>query len=89
MEKNIYDSYGLDDFQFDLAKELYEENKSVVCSYSLEEVDREIAECWLEDTDDEDYKKFLSIALNNCAEIYTLTDHLGDFTQPIGEFVVY
>lgn len=38
---------------------------------------------------DEDYAHFLQNALAKEAEIYLLTDHLGEFSQPIGEVVIY
>ena len=36
-----------------------------------------------------EYAEFLRKALAESAELYTLTDHLGDFSQPIGEVAVF
>ena len=84
-----FEFYGLEDYQEEIAKKLYEENKRCIGSYTLESVDRETAMIWLEDTDDEEYREFLEDALENGGEIFSLVDHLGDFSQPIGEMVVY
>jgi hypothetical protein len=38
---------------------------------------------------DEEYLAFLTDARDLDAELYTLTDHLGDFSQPIGEIAIF
>lgn len=85
--------YGLTPEQEGVAKDLYENNKRKVGSYSLEEVeDREMVNVWIADAHsegEEEYAEFLRKALAEGAEIYTLTDHLGDVSQPIGEVVIY
>ena len=87
--ENEFEFYGLEDYQEEIAKKLYEENKRRMGSYTLEEVSVEMAECWRDDTDDDEYREFLEEAIENGAELYSLVDHLGDFTQPIGEVAVY
>lgn len=87
--ENEFEFYGLTDEQEEIARDLYENNKRWVGHYTLEEVDRETAECWRDDTDDDEYRGFLDDVLENGADLFSLTDHLGDFSQPIGEVAVY
>lgn len=62
-------------------------------SYKLKEVeDDEMVNVWIADAHsegEEEYAEFLRKALAEGAEINTLTDHLGEFSQPIGEVVIY
>ena len=84
--------YGLTPEQEGVAKDLYENNKRKVGSYTLEEVDSEMVNVWIADAHsegEEEYAEFLRKALAADAEIYTLTDHLGDASQPIGEVAIY
>jgi len=81
--------YGLDDNQEKIAKYIYENNVRWGGNYTLEEVDDETAKIWIDDTDDDEYREFLEDALEKGAEVYSLTDHLGEFSQPIGEIAVY
>ena len=89
MNEYEFDFYGLNEYQEGIARDIYENNKRWSGNYTLEEVDKETAEIWRDDTDDEEYRTFLTEALEAGAEIYSLTDHLGDFSQPVGEMVVY
>lgn len=89
MNENEFEFYGLSDEQEAIARDIYENNKRWSGNYTLEEVDKETVEIWRNDTDDEEYREFLTDVLENGAEIYSLTDHLGDFSQPIGEVAVY
>jgi hypothetical protein len=85
--------YNLTQEQEQIANDLYNGNKRKVGSYTLEEIeDREMVNIWIADAfsdGDEDYAHFLQNALAKEAEIYLLTDHLGEFSQPIGEVVIY
>jgi hypothetical protein len=84
--------YGLTPEQEGVAKDLYENNKRKVGSYTLEEVDSEMVNIWIADAHSEgdtEYAEFLRKALAENAELYTLTDHLGEFSQPIGEVAVF
>ena len=89
MKNHEFKFYGLDANQEDIAKDIYENNKRKSGTYTLEEVDDDTAEIWRDDTDDDEYRAFLTDALEDGAEIFTLTDHLGGFSQPIGEVAVY
>jgi hypothetical protein len=75
------------------AVEIIEHNYFWESQYDLEEVeDKEMVNVWIADAHAEgreEYAEFLRKALASNAEIYTLTDHLGGFSQPIGEVVVY
>lgn len=81
-------SYGLDQEQHDLAVKAIENDSNVAGGYELEEVDSETIEIWKDDADEEEYKEFLDLA-DDCYEVYTLNSVLGDFSQPIGEVIVY
>lgn len=86
-------TYGLTQEQEQIANDLYVNNKRKVGNYTLEEVeDMEMVNVWIADAfgeGDDDYAHFLQSALAEGAEIYNLTDHLGEFSQPVGDVVVY
>ena len=91
MNKEIK-SFDLSTEQHEIAVGMVNNNKRKVGSYTLEEVDGEIANVWIADAHSEgnvEYAEFLRKALAESAELYTLTDHLGDFSQPIGEVAVF
>ena len=91
MNKEIK-TFDLSNEQHEIAVDMVNNNKRKVGSYTLEEVDGEMANVWIADAHsegNEEYAEFLSKALAESAELYTLTDHLGDFSQPIGEVAVY
>ena len=91
MNKEIK-SFDLNTEQHKIATDMVENNKRKVGSYTLEEVDSEMANVWIAEAYTEgitEYAEFLRKALAENAELYTLTDHLGDFSQPIGEVAVF
>ena len=91
MNKEIK-TFDLSHEQHEIVVDMVNNNKRKVGSYTLEEVDGEMANVWIADAHsegNEEYAEFLSKALAESAELYTLTDHLGDFSQPIGEVAVY
>ena len=91
MNKEIK-SFDLSTEQHEIAVGMLNNNKRKVGSYTLEEVDGEIANVWIADAHSEgnaEYAEFLRKALAENAELYTLTDHLGEFGQPIGEVAVF
>ena len=86
------ETFDLSEEQHDLAVGMVRNNKRKVGNYTLEEVDSEMVNVWIADAHsegDEEYAEFLREALAVDAEILTLTDHLGHFSQPIGEVAVY
>lgn len=86
------ETFDLSEEQHDIAVDMVSNNKRKVGSYTLEEVDGEMANVWIADAHsegNEDYAEFLRKALAESAELYTLTDHLGEFSQPIGEVAVF
>jgi hypothetical protein len=86
------ESFGLSDGLHEIATDMVKNNKRKVGSYTLEEVDGEMANVWIADAHsegEEDYAEMLREAIAKGADIYTLTDHLGEFSQPIGEVAVY
>ena len=91
MNKEIK-SFDLSTEQHEIAVDMVNNNKRKVGSYTLEEVDGEIANVWIADAHSEgnaEYAEILRKALAESAELYTLTDHLGEFSQPIGEVAVF
>lgn len=86
------DTFDLSEEQHDITVDMVRNNKRKVGNYTLEEVDGEMANVWIADAHsegEEEYAEFLREALAESAELYTLTDHLGEFSQPIGEVAVY
>lgn len=87
------ETYDLSEEQHDIAVEMVKGNQRKNGSYTLDEVeDREMVNVWIADAfseGEEEYAHFLQSALADGAEILTLTDHLGDFSQPIGEVAIW
>ena len=91
MNKEIK-SFDLSTEQHEIAVGMVNNNKRKVGSYTLEEVNSEMANVWIAEAYTEgitEYAEFLRKALAENAELYTLTDHLGEFSQPIGEVAVF
>ena len=91
MNKEIK-SFDLSTEQHEIAVDMVNNNKRKVGNYTLEEVDADMLDSWIDNAKEEgntEYENFLAEAQLNDAELYTLTDHLGDFSQPIGEVAVY
>lgn len=85
------ETFGLSEDQHNAAIELARSNKRKVGSYTLEEVDSEMVNVWIADAFSEgetEYAEWLQKVLAVSADLYTLTDHLGEFSQPIGEVAV-
>ena len=83
------ETYDLSEEQHNLAVDMVKRGINANGNYTLEDVDADTLDIWIDDAEDEDYKNFLANAQWNDAEIYTLDDWLGDFYQTIGEVVVY
>ena len=86
------ETFDLSEEQHNMAVEMVKNDEDWHGNYSLEDVDGEMANIWIADAHSEgntEYAEFLRKALAESAELYTLTDHLGDFEQPIGEVAVY
>lgn len=84
-----FDFYGLSEEQESVAKNLYLKKDDLHTNYTLQEVDTNTIEIWVENTDDEEYRDFLKDVLDCGADLYTLVDHLGSASQEIGEMAVY
>lgn len=86
------ETYHLSEEQHNMVVDMVKKDENWHGNYSLEEVDGETANVWIADAyseGEEEYAEFLRNALAEMADIYTLTDHLGDFSQPIGEVAIY
>ena len=86
------ETFDLSEEQHNIAVEMVKNDEDWHGNYSLEDVDDEMANVWIDDAHsegNEEYAEFLRGALAKHADLYTLTDHLGNFEQPIGEVAVY
>ena len=84
--------FGLSSGLENIAKQMVNDIMAKFGNYTLEEVDGEMANVWIADAHsegEEEYAEFLRNALAKSAELYTLTDHLGEFSQSIGEVAVF
>lgn len=85
------ESFGLTQEQHDLAVRMIDKNENGG-NYSLEDVDQDMLDCFIENAqedNDKEYEEFLTDAKLHSADVYAFTDHLGDFSQPIGDVAVY
>lgn len=80
-------TYGLTEEQHNIAVECVQGNLRGKGNYDLDDVDEDTLKVWHEGAEGE-YKEFLEEAIDNNADVYTLNDTLGGFSQPIGEVVV-
>ena len=86
------ETFGLTEEQHAIAVDFVTNNKRRVGNYTLDCVDEEFPNIWLVDAEskkDNEYADFLRNALSAGAEILTLNDHLGEFSQSIGDVAVY
>ena len=82
------ETYDLSTEQHDIAVDILGNNKRKVGSYTLEEVDGEMANVWIADAfseGEEEYAHFLQKVIADGAELYTLKDEL----QSLGEVAIY
>lgn len=88
----VVETYSLSESQHEAAVMAAEEDLRRVYGYEVAEVEDEMVDIWLEDAkkeDDMEYVEFLRTAIDNNAEVLTLNDSIGDFTQTIGEIIIY
>lgn len=86
------ETYDLSQEQHDIAVEMVTKNQPKNGNYTLEESDTEMVNVWIADAHsegEEEYAEFLRNALAQSCDMYTLTDHLGEFSQPIGDVAVF
>ena len=86
------ETFGLSDELHNIAVEMVKNDNTKYGSYTLEEFDADMLDCWIENAQndgDEEYEQFLCEAQLLDADIYAFTDHLGDFSQTLGDVVVY
>ncbi len=90
-EVSKVESFGLTQEQHDLAVRMIDQNENGG-KYSLEDVDSDMLDCFIENAqkdNDKEYEEFLTDAKLHRADVYTFTDHLGDFSQVLGDVAVY
>lgn len=86
---------GVTSDQNDIVKKIVEGDFSRrYGNYTLEEADTDMIESWIEDAEsepepDEDYIGYLTRAIEEDADVYTLEDWLGEFHQPVGEVIIF
>ena len=90
-EVSKVESFGLTQEQHDLAVRMIDKNENGG-NYSLEYVDPDMLDCFIENAqedNDKEYDEFLVNAKSHGADVYAVTDHLGDFSQELGDVAVY
>jgi hypothetical protein len=86
------ETFDLSQEQHDLVVEMIDQDISTYGNYYLEEVDADTLDIFIDNAkeeNNEDYENFLTEAQLHDADVYTLYDSLGDFSQPIGDVAVY
>ena len=90
-EVSKVESFGLTQEQHDLAVRMIDRNENGG-NYYLEDVDPDMLDCFIENAqedNDKEYEEFLVNAKSHGADVYAFTDHLGDFSQELGNVAVY
>lgn len=90
-EVSKVESFGLTREQHDLAVKMIDQNENGG-NYSLEDVDPDMLDCFIENAqedNDKEYEAFLTDAKLLGADVYAFTDHLGEFSQALGDVAVY
>ena len=90
-EVSKVESFGLTQEQHDLAVRMIDRNENGG-NYYLEDVDPDMLDCFIENAqkdNDKEYEEFLVNAKSHGADVYAFTDHLGDFSQELGDVAVY
>lgn len=85
-------SCGLTKELHDIAVEMVKDDPFWYMQYDFEEVDTEMANVWIADAHsegEEEYAEFLRKAIADSADLYTMTDSIGDAKQPLGEVAIY
>lgn len=92
LENCRIETFGISSEQHEMVVEMVKSDKEKNGNYTLDETDTEVANVWIADAHSEgdtDYAEFLREAIANGADLYVLTDHVGEFAQPLGDVVVY
>ena len=93
LEKCEVVTCGLTKKLHDIAVEMVENNSyDGLMQYDFVNVDTEMANVWVADAFSEgetEYAHFLQKAIGDGADLYTMTDSIGFFKQPLGEVAVY
>lgn len=92
LNKTSVETFGLTEELHNIAVEMVKNDNTKYGSYTLEEVDADRLDCWIDNAindGDEEYEQFLSEAQLLDADVYAFTDHLGTFSQTLGDVVVY
>ena len=90
-EVSKVESFGLTQEQHDLAVRMINQNENGF-NYSLKDVDSDMLDCFIENAqedNDKEYEEFLVNAKSHGADVYAFTDHLGGFSQELGDVAVY
>ena len=86
------ETFDLSQEQHNFVAEMIDQDISTYGNYYLEEVDADTLDIFIDNAkeeNNEDYENFLTEAQSHHADVYTLYDSLGDFSQPIGDVAVY
>ena len=85
-------SCGLTKELHEIAVEMVKNNPFDLMQYGFDEVDTEMANVWIANAfseGEEEYAHFLQKAIADSADLYTMTDSIGDAKQPLGEVAIY
>ena len=86
------ETFDLSQEQHDLVSEMIYHNISEYFNYYLKKVNANILDIFIDyakDSKNEEYENFLTEAKLYGADVYTLYDSRGEFSQPIGDVAVY
>jgi len=87
----VIKTFELSQEQHEMVVNMVRRDKFVDGNYTLERADADTIDIWIDDANQEgrtEYAEFLAEAQLNDLDVLTLTDHLGEFPQPIGEVSV-
>lgn len=88
---HVIETFGLSGEQHEIAHNMVNNDTDSFDCYTLELADKDAVDSWIDDArreGNEDYERFLSGAKELKLSIYTLNDHVGEFSQELGEVVV-
>lgn len=80
------ETFDLSQEQHDIVVDMINRDVTRNGNYTIEEPDMDMIDCWIDNLNDN--SDFLREAKENCADMYILVDHLGNFDQIIGDIAV-
>lgn len=87
----VVETFGLNNELHEIASNMVNVGVDSFGNFTLEEADDDMVDSWIDNArkeGDSDYERFLSGAQQSNVSIYTLNDHVGDFSQALGDVAV-